>query len=42
MIQDALSSSILGEDLASLLKTIREIKNTKGAQARLPYEIIIR
>jgi protease-4 len=42
MIQDALSSSILGEDLASLLKTIREIKNTKGAQARLHYEIIIR
>jgi protease-4 len=42
MIQDALSSSILGEDFASLLKTVREIKNTKGVQARLPYEIIIR
>jgi protease IV len=42
MIQDALSSSIFGEDFARLLKTIREIKNTKGAQARMPYEIIIR
>jgi protease-4 len=42
MIQDALSSSILGEDFAHLLKTIREIKNTKGAQARMPYEVIVR
>ena len=42
MIQDALSSSILGEDFAHLLKIIREIKNTKGAQARMPYEVIVR
>lgn len=42
MIQDALSSSIFGEDFARLLKSVREINNTKGAQARLPYEIIVR
>ncbi len=41
-IQDAISASIFGEDLAKLLRTIREIKDCKGAQARMPYEVIIR
>jgi protease-4 len=42
MIQDAMSSSIIGEDFTQLLRTIREIKNTKGVQARMPFELIVR
>jgi protease-4 len=40
-LQNYLSESILGEDLYKLLKSVRDIKNTKGVQARIPFEIII-
>lgn len=41
ILKKYLGSEILGSELFKMIRNIEQIKKTKGAQMRLPYEIII-